>query len=114
MSPTKTASTFAVLLAFSALAGCAGSLAGDWRMTSSKPNRETFAIDTVKFARDGGYSATFTLDGRTSSEHGKFEFNGFKLTFRPAAGGTRTYNVVRKMNDLEIRDGEKLVVLHKQ
>jgi hypothetical protein len=110
----QAARAFSILMALCVLTGCTGSLAGDWKMTTAKPNRETIAIDNVQLARDGSYSATFTLDGRTSAEKGVFEFNGFKLTFRPSAGGSRTYNAVRKMNDLELRDGDKLVILRKQ
>lgn len=110
----RLARTLAAITLLAALSGCTGSLAGDWKMISSKPNRETIAIDNVQFVRDGSYSATFTLDGRTSNEKGVFDFNGFKLTFRPSAGGSRTFNAVRKVNDLELRDGDKLVILHKQ
>ncbi|MBI5863144.1 MAG: hypothetical protein HZB38_01260 [Planctomycetes bacterium] len=105
--------TLAAGLLLAVLAGCTASLAGDWRLASSKPNRETFAIDQAHFGRDGTYSATFTLDGRRIPEKGSFQFTGFKLTFRPNAGGSRTYNAVKRISELELRDGERVVVLRK-
>jgi hypothetical protein len=100
-------------LALLALAGCSASIRGDWHMVKSLPNRETFAIDDVTFDKSGGFEATFTLEGRTSRDTGTYEFNGFKLTFRPTAGGQRQYNAVLKVNTLEVIDGKRQVILQK-
>lgn len=96
------------------LIGCGGSLAGDWRMVRSAPNRETFAINSVKFAGDGVYSASLMIDGRAIAETGAYDFTGFKLTLKPSAGGSRTFNAVRRIGELELRDGERFVLLEKK
>ncbi len=101
----------AFILVFST--GCGGSINGDWSLASCKPNRETFSFDKARFDRGGGYSAVVSLDGRTMQEKGQYEFNGFKITFRPESGGSRTYNCVRKWGQLEIRDDTRLAVLRK-
>jgi hypothetical protein len=101
------------ILAIFALAGCGGSIHGDWSLAACKPNRETFSIDKAHFERGGEYAAMISLDGRTMDEKGQYEFNGFKITFRPASGGSRTYNCVRKWGELEIRDGERMALLKK-
>lgn len=96
-----------------ALCGCSASIRGDWHMVKSVPNRETFAIDPVRFDAGGTYEATTTLDGRTTLDKGTYEFNGFKLTFRPTAGGQRQYGAVLRMNTLEVIDGKRQVILQK-
>lgn len=70
-------------------------------------------MDDVRFERGGTYSATVTLDGRTSRENGAFSFNGFKLTLRPQAGGQREYNASARMQTLELSDKDRHVVLRK-
>ena len=93
--------------------GCRGMIVGDWRMTRAVPSREVFAIDDAHFARDGSFTATVTIEGRTAREKGTYEFNGFKLTMRPQAGGQRRYNAVMKPGTLELLDGDRKVILRK-
>ncbi len=99
------------------LVGCSGTLAGHWRMVEVQPNRQVFCIDDVTFARDGSYSATTTLKGKTLEESGRYKFNGFKLTLWPDAGGCRQYDALLKFNELEILDAKKtpkqMVILKK-
>ncbi len=95
------------------LSGCRGALSGDWHMIEAMPNKEVFSLDEVSFARDGGFSATSTIDGRTIREIGTYEFNGFKLTLHPQAGGRRQYQAVLKFRTLEIIDGKRKVILKK-
>ncbi len=108
--------TFFLLAALAALAatGCTGTLAGRWRMVKCTPNRETFSIDNASFTSRGEYTANFSLDGRAEKEKGRFEFNGFNITFRPSAGGSRTFTAVLRLNRLEIMDGKRNCVLEKQ
>lgn len=94
-------------------AGCRGTIAGDWRMIEAQPSREVFCLDEVSFARDGGFTATCTFDGRTAREVGSYDFNGFKLTLRPQAGGARRYDASLKFGKLEVVDGTRKVVLKK-
>lgn len=103
----------ALPLLLCALTGCRGALSGDWHMIEAVPNKEVFSLDEVNFARDGGFSATSTIDGRTIREVGTYEFNGFKLTLHPQAGGRRQYEAVLKFRTLEIIDGKHKVVLKK-
>ncbi len=97
-----------------AATGCRGSIAGDWRLVEAQPSRELFCLDDVSFAGDGGFSAMCTFDGRTGREVGSYDFNGFKLTLRPEAGGARRYDASLKFGRLEIVDGTRKVVLKKE
>ncbi len=90
-----------------ATGGCRGAVLGDWRLEQATPSREVFALDDVRFERNGGFSATCTLDGRTTRETGTYEFNGFQLTLRPQAGGQRQYNAQLQMRKLELSDSQK-------
>jgi hypothetical protein len=103
----------ALIASLAGLAGCRGSIAGDWHMVRCTPNRETFSIDDVSFARDGGYTAKTILEGRSADETGTFDFNGYKLTLRPAAGGQRSYNAVLRLRELDISDRGRQVLLRK-
>jgi hypothetical protein len=93
--------------------GCSGALVGHWHMTEAVPNRQFFCIDDVTFNRDGGYTATTTLKGKTLEESGQYKFNGVKLTFQPDAGGCRKYDALLKLNELEIMDAKQKVILKK-
>lgn len=95
------------------ITGCSASIRGDWHLVKAIPNRETFAIDEVSFDKSGAFEATMTHDGTTSRTRGTYEFNGFKLTFRPVGGGQRQYNAVLKVNRLEILDGKRQVILQR-
>ena len=106
--------TFASIAILATFVGCGGSVNGNWSLASCKPNRETFSFDKAHFEKGGSYAAVVSLDGRTMDEKGSYEFNGFKITFRPESGGSRTYNCVRRIGELEIRDGERMAVLRKQ
>ena len=94
-------------------AGCSGVIAGDWHMTKAIPNKQIFAIEDAYFARDGTFTATVTIEGKTVREKGKYDFNGFRLTMRPQGGGQRRYNTVLKGRTLEIHDDERKVLLKK-
>ncbi len=93
--------------------GCGFSVAGHWRLVKATPSREVFAIDDARFARDGSFTATITIEGKTAREKGTYEFNGFKLTLRPQAGGQRRYDAVERFGKLEVIDGERKVILQK-
>jgi len=93
--------------------GCGLSVAGHWRLVKAIPSKEVFAIDDAHFARDGNFTATVTIEGRTAREKGTYQFNGFKLTLRPQAGGQRRYDAVERLGRLEVIDGERKVILKK-
>jgi hypothetical protein len=93
--------------------GCSGVIVGDWHMTKAIPNKQVFAIEDACFARDGTFTATVTIEGKTVREKGEYDFNGFKLTMRPQGGGQRRYNTVLKGRTLEIHDEERKVFLRK-
>lgn len=93
--------------------GCGGALAGDWHMSKAIPSKEVFAIDDAHFDRDGTFTATVTIEGKTAREKGSYYFNGFKLVMRPQAGGERRYNAVLKMRTFEVIDGDRKVILKK-
>jgi hypothetical protein len=93
--------------------GCGLSVTGHWRLAKAIPSREVFAIDDAQFARDGSFTATVTIEGKTAREKGTYEFNGFKLTLRPQAGGQRRYDAVERFGTLEVMDGERKVILKK-
>jgi hypothetical protein len=93
--------------------GCGLSVTGQWRLVKAIPSREVFAIDEAQFARDGTFAATVTIEGKTAREKGTYEFNGFKLTLRPQAGGQRRYDAVERFGKLEVIDGERKVILEK-
>jgi hypothetical protein len=103
----------AVGLLLPLLSGCGVSVVGQWRMVETVPNREVFCIDNATFNRDGSFSATVTIDGKTTQERGTYRFNGFKLTLQPAAGGRREFNAMRKLGNLEVTDRNRKVVLKK-
>ncbi len=97
-----------------AATGCTGSLAGRWRMVKCTPNRETFSIDHASFTSKGEYTANVSFEGRAEKEKGTFVFNGFNITFRPSAGGSRTFTAALRLKRLEIMDGKRSCVLEKQ
>lgn len=94
-------------------AGCGFSVVGDWQLDKATPSREVFAIDDAHFARDGTFAATVTIEGKTAREEGTYEFNGFKLTLRPQAGGQRRWNAVERFGTLHVIDDERKVILKK-
>jgi hypothetical protein len=96
-----------------AMVGCEGALTGHWRVVEVVPSKEVFSIDDATFHRDGTFTATTTVEGKTTHETGKFSFNGIKLTLQPQAGGRRTYSAMLKMGRLEVVDGKRKVVLKK-
>lgn len=95
------------------MTGCSGALKGDWHMVEAIPNKDVFCLDDANFARDGSFSVTSTIDGKTIREVGTYKFNGFKLTLHPQAGGQRQYGAVLKFRTLEITDGDRKVILKK-
>lgn len=96
------------------LTGCGGAIIGNWNMVRANPNKEIFAVDDANFGRDGAYSATTTIEGKTTQEVGGYSFNGFKLYLRPQAGGQREYSASVLFGDLRISDGkERSVILRK-
>ncbi len=112
--PRALAPAMLFVLALTTLPGCSGTLIGHWRMVEVVPNRQVFSIDNATFNRDGTYTATTIIKGKTLDESGRYEFNGFKLTFQPDGGGRRQYNALLKLNELEITDAKLKVVLRKQ
>lgn len=107
------AGTVTVVVLLGVLTGCSGALRGDWHMVEAIPNKDVFSVDEVSFARDGGFSATSTIDGKTLREVGTYKFNGFKLILHPQAGGRREYQAVVRLRTLEIIDGKRKVILKK-
>jgi hypothetical protein len=95
------------------LTGCGGAIVGHWYLAKATPNRDVFAIDDATFRGDGTFSATTTIDGRTADETGTYRFEGFALTLRPQGGGQRRYTTFLKLGTLEVKDGDRLVVLKK-
>jgi hypothetical protein len=102
-----------ICVVWSLATGCGGMVTGHWYLGKAIPSKEIFAIDDVDFARDGSFTARVTIEGKTCSERGTYEFNGFKLTMRPQAGGQRRYNAVLKGRTLEVLDGDRKVILRK-
>lgn len=103
----------ALMVLAPALGGCGGALVGHWRTVEVVPNKDVFCIDDATFNRDGSFTATTTLDGKTTRESGTYRFNGFKLTLQPQAGGHRAYDALLKLGRLEVFDRDRKVVLKK-
>ncbi|MFH1746809.1 MAG: lipocalin family protein [Planctomycetota bacterium] len=95
------------------LSGCQGTIVGHWRMVKVVPNKEAFCIDDAAFERNGIFTATTTIEGKTTRESGTYKYTGFKLTLRPSAGGQRIYNALVKLGKLEITRGQCKVILKK-
>jgi hypothetical protein len=116
-SPIRRWACLGLLLAAGAIflpaCGCSGALAGDWYLSKAIPSKDVFAIDDVHFDHDGRFTATVTIEGKTAREKGSYEFNGFKLTLRPQAGGQRRYHAVLKATSFEVLDGDRKVILRK-
>lgn len=93
--------------------GCGRALVGNWRLVEAIPNRQVFSLDNVTFRPDGTFSATTTIEGLTTEESGRYEFNGFKLKLRPKAGGQRAYLTNLRLDELQIADGQRKVILKK-
>lgn len=96
-----------------AASGCGRAISGHYELIRATPNPDDFAMDDVDFTRDGRYTALVTLGGRTSRENGSYEFNGYKLTLRPAGGGQRKYNAAARPRSLNIFINEKKIYLKK-
>jgi len=116
-NPTQRCTCLGLLIAATVIilpaCGCRGVLAGDWHLCKAIPSTEVFAIDEAHFDHDGRFTATVTIEGKTARERGAYEFNGFKLTLRPQAGGERRYNAVLKATTFEVLDGDRKVILRK-
>ena len=95
------------------LSGCQGAIVGHWRMIEVVPNKEVFCIDDATFRRDGAFTATTTVEGKTTREAGTYRFTGFKLILQPQAGGRRAYSAMLKFGQLEVLNGRHKVVLRK-
>ena len=95
------------------LTGCAGSIVGQWHLSKAVPNKQTLAIDNAKFARDGTYLASVTIDGKTVQEEGRYKYNGFKLTMLPNGGGQHRYNTMVRGGTMDVIDGERKLILKK-
>ena len=94
--------------------GCARLIAGHYVLVRATPNPEAFAIDDADFYKAGRYQALITLGGRSARESGEYEFNGYRLTLRPAAGGVRQFNAVAKPGGtLELMLGENKAILRR-
>jgi hypothetical protein len=110
-SPPLTPLLFAPLLGL--LAGCQGTIRGDWHLVDAKPNRQTFSIDNATFRPDGTYAAMTMIEGVTTNEKGTYDFDGFKLQLRPQGGGQRTYTVHMEPGQMRIGDSKRNVTLQK-
>ena len=68
-------------------------------MINAVPNKEVFSVDGQPPSRvTANYTATTTLEGKTTTESGTYRFNGFKIIFQPQAGGDAgPYNAIRKL-----------------
>jgi len=95
------------------LTGCQQAVVGRWKLVEAVPNRQTFALDNVEFRGDGSFSATTTIEGKTTDETGTYEFDGGKLKLRPSAGGQRAYPTMLKFDRLEITNGKRHAVLQR-
>lgn len=113
IKPTMPAAVLVVAVLLVALSGCGGALVGHWRAIEVVPNREVFCFDDATFNRDGTFTATTTNEGKTTTESGRYRFNGFKLTLHPQAGGRRTFNALLQFGRLELIENERKVVLRK-
>ena len=96
-----------------AVSGCSPSVRGHWKLDRSLPNRDVFAIDDAHFASDGTYSATVTIEGKTTHQKGEYNFNGFKLTLRPNGGGQHRWDALVHFRTLEIFEDERKAFLKK-
>ena len=106
--------TIALLVPLTAIliAGCGGSINGNWHLDRALPSRQVFSMDNASFKGDGTFSATVTLDGRTLNHTGKYHFTGFKLTLMPKDGGQQTFDAYVKLNrTLELTDKDRHCVL---
>jgi len=95
------------------VAGCRGAVAGSWKLERAIPSREFLSLDDVEFRRDGTYAATLTREGKTAREEGRYGFDGFNLWLEPQAGGRREFGVVLHVRKLELRQGDRKVILRK-
>ena len=112
-SPVTVLKVVALLVAALLSAGCNGMVAGEWELVRASPSREVFALEDVRLERDGAYQARLTLEGAKFAESGTFKFSGWTLSLRPQAGGIRRYDAALKGNRLELRDGQRWVVLRR-
>lgn len=103
----------AVLMLAIALTGCGGAVVGRWQMVEAIPNREVFSISKAHFQKGGTFTATTTIEGLTADLVGKYTFNGFRLKLYPEAGGHREYMATVKPGRLDIRDGDRKVIMRK-
>ncbi len=95
-----------------AASGCARLITGHYVLVRATPNPEAFAVDDADFDSAGRYRALITLGGRSARESGEYNFNGYRLTLRPAAGGVRQFNAVaRPGGTLELMLGENKAIL---
>jgi|GEM_PF-2163178 len=115
LGKTTSMLSFGLLSALSLtfLAGCGGSIVGHWHLTKAIPNREALAIDDARFNRDGTYTASVTLEGRTTREEGAYKFNGFRLIMHPNGGGQHRYDTFIRGRSLEVHHGERKLILKK-
>ncbi|MBU0638783.1 MAG: lipocalin family protein [Planctomycetes bacterium] len=107
------AGTAGIMLLLSPLSGCGGTLVGHWHLVQSIPNRDVFAVDDAIFNRDGSFSATTTVEGKTLFEVGTYDFSGFMLTLRPQAGGQRRFTATLKINTLQLSHAGNKAILKK-
>jgi hypothetical protein len=109
----RTLVPLALPLLLAVLTGCQGAIVGHWKLHRAIPNPSIFSIDDAAFRRDGTFDATTTIEGRTAEETGTYDFNGFKLKLRPAAGGQRAYIVHFEGGRLVLKHGDARAILRK-
>jgi hypothetical protein len=73
------------------LTGC--SIAGSWKTVRIDPSdmADSFAFSSVDFDKDGKYSAVVKYGGKSQTNSGKYEWDGFTLTITPREGDEREY-----------------------
>lgn len=112
--PRRAGWRLALLAVVPLLAGCGGAIVGHWELEQAIPNREVFSLDDVTFRRDSTFTATTTVEGLTTRESGTYKFVGYKLYLRPEAGGQRAYTTMLKVNRLQVKDGDRTIILRKE
>jgi hypothetical protein len=83
--------TIVLLSVVALISGC--SIAGTWKTVKTDPADQASACpsEMVTFNDEGGYTATGQHGGEAVTSTGTYEWDGFKLTVKPAEGETRVY-----------------------
>lgn len=73
------------------LGGC--SIAGTWKTVKTEPadSADRCPFQMVTFNDEGGYTATRQQGSQVVTKTGTYQWDGTKLTVKPAEGETRVY-----------------------